>query len=80
MLLFIRASTLKLLSSVVCEQGRRRPARASAQSNQRLCYSLIDNYRISKLATIEISIFKLIPVAEDAGLNLTLSFIESKHI
>ena len=28
----------------VCEQHRRRPACASAQSDQRLCYSLLGNY------------------------------------
>ena len=33
-------------SSVVCEQQRRRPACAYAQSDQRLCYSLIVKYHI----------------------------------
>ena len=31
---------------VVCEQQRRRPAFASAQSDQRLCYSLFEKYHI----------------------------------
>ena len=35
------ASTREKLSSEVCEQQRRRPACASAQSDQRLCFSLI---------------------------------------
>ena len=34
------ASTRENMSSVVCEQQRHRPACASAQSDQRLCYSL----------------------------------------
>ena len=33
-------------SSVVCEQQKRRPACASAQSDQRLCHSLIVKYHI----------------------------------
>ena len=33
-------------SSMGCEQQRRRPASASAQSDQRLCYSLIGKYHI----------------------------------
>ena len=36
----IRTSSRENLSSVVCEQHRRRPAFASAQSDQRLYYSL----------------------------------------
>ena len=32
------------LSSGVCEQHRHRPACASAQSDQRLCYSLFGKY------------------------------------
>ena len=31
----------------ICEQQRRKPACASAQSDQRLCYSLIGKYQIS---------------------------------
>ena len=42
--------------SGVCEQHRRRPACASAQSDQRLCYSLMKSI-ICKLAKGEISIF-----------------------
>ena len=38
------ASTRENLSSGVCEQHRRRPAYASAQSDQRLCYSRIGKY------------------------------------
>ena len=40
------ASTPDNMSSVVCEQQRRRPACASTQSDQRLCYSLIGKYHI----------------------------------
>ena len=50
------AATRETLSSGVCEQQRRRPACASAQSDQRLCYSLIGKV-IFKLASSEISIF-----------------------
>ena len=38
------ASTRENLSSGVCEQNRRRPACASAQSDQRLCYSRFGKY------------------------------------
>ena len=37
-------STRENLSSVVCKQQKRRPACASAQSDQHLCYSLIEKY------------------------------------
>ena len=43
----IWASTRENLSSVVCEQQRRRPTCASAQTDQRLCYSLFGKYHIS---------------------------------
>ena len=36
----------KNLYSVVCEQQRPRPGCVSAQSDQRLCYSLIGKYHI----------------------------------
>ena len=42
----IWAMSRENLSSVVCEQQRRRPACASAQSDQRLCYSPIVKYHI----------------------------------
>ena len=42
----IWASTRENLSSVVCEQHRRRPACASAQSDQRLCRSLFRKYHM----------------------------------
>ena len=38
----IWASLRENLSSGVCEQHRRRPACASAQTAQRLCYSLLE--------------------------------------
>ena len=38
------ASTQENLSSGICEQQKRRPAFASAQSDQRLCFSLIEKY------------------------------------
>ena len=49
-LCIIWASSRENLSSVVFEQQRRRPACASTQSDQRLCYSLFE-ITISKLAT-----------------------------
>ena len=45
------ASTRENLSLGVCEQHRRRPACASAQTDQRLCYSLGDDY-VSLLSTV----------------------------
>ena len=42
----IWASTRENLSSGVCEQHRRRPACASAQSDQRLCYSRFVKHHI----------------------------------
>ena len=39
-------STRENLSSEVCEQHRCRPVCASAQSDQRLCYSLFGKYNI----------------------------------
>ena len=42
----IWASSRENLSSGVCEQHRRLPACASAQSDQRLCYSLFGMYHI----------------------------------
>ena len=41
-----RVSTWENLSSGVCEQHRRRPAWASAQTDQPLCYSLTGKYHI----------------------------------
>ena len=43
---YIWASPRENLSSVVCEQQRRRPACAYAQSDRRLCYSLIGKCHI----------------------------------
>ena len=40
------ASSRENLSSVVCEQQRRRAACASAQSDQRLCFSRFGKYHI----------------------------------
>ena len=42
----IWASTRENLFSGVCKQHRRRPACASAQTDQRLCYSLIEKNHI----------------------------------
>ena len=42
----IWALTRENLSSMVCKQQRRRPACASAQSDQRLYYSFIGKYHI----------------------------------
>ena len=44
--MIIWASTRENLSSVVCEQQRRRPACASAQTDQRLCYSRFGTYHL----------------------------------
>ena len=57
----------------VGEQQRRRPACAFVQSDQSLCYPLLESIMISKLATGEISIFYLVFVAEKTGLSLVLS-------
>ena len=40
------ASSRENLSSGLCEKHSRRPACASAQSDQRLCYSLFGKYRM----------------------------------
>ena len=55
-------------SSQVCEQQRGRPACASAQSDQRLCYSLLGKYLLHLLGVkFQFS------VAEETGLSLGLS-------
>ena len=66
------ASTRETLSSGVCEQHRRRPACASAQSDQRLFFCFLESI-ICKLAAGEISIFKLVSLAEETGLKHSLS-------
>ena len=43
---YIWASRRENLSSGVCEQQRRRPACASAKTDQCLCYSLFGKYNI----------------------------------
>ena len=43
---FVWASPLENLSSGVSEQHRRRAAWASAQSDQRLCYSLFGKFHM----------------------------------
>ena len=68
----IWASTRETLSSGVCEQHRRRPACASAQSDQRLFIRSLESI-ICKLAAGEISIFKLVSIAEETGLKHSLS-------
>ena len=59
------------LSREICDLQRRRPACASAQSDQPPCYSLFGKH--NKLTTSEISIFKLVSLAEETGLSLALS-------
>ena len=66
------ASMRENLSSGICEQQRCRPACASAQTDQRLCYSLF-RITISRHATREISIFQLVSIAEETGLSLAFS-------
>ena len=63
----------------VCEQQRHRQACASAQADQRLC-SLISAFAIHsfnsiilQLAPSEISLFRLVSVAEKAGLGIIFS-------
>ena len=68
----IWASTRETLSLGVCEQHRRRPACASAQSDQRLFFCFLESI-ICKLAAGEISIFKLVSLAEETGLKHSLS-------
>ena len=72
MYIIIWASTRENLSSEVWEQQRHRPACASAQSDQCLCFRFLETI-ISKLATCKFSTFLLVYVAEQAGLNLVLS-------
>ena len=55
----------------VYEQQRCRPAYADAQSDQRLCYSLLKSF-ISIFATSKISILYLVSVTEQAVLSMTL--------
>ena len=68
----IWASTRETLSSGVCKQHRRRPACSSTQSDQRLFIRFLKNI-ICKLAAGEISIFKLVSIAEETGLKHSLS-------
>ena len=49
------------------------------QADQRLCYSLFWKVSVSKLATGEISIDKLVSVAEETGLSLPLSEVSSRQ-
>ena len=56
------ASMPKNLFSGVCKHIWRRPSRASAQSDQRVCYSFFEKYYISYLATSEISLFYLVSI------------------
>ena len=68
----IWASTRETLNSGVCEQHMRRTACASAQSDQRLFIRFLLSI-ICKLAAGEISIFKLVSIAEETGLKHSLS-------
>ena len=53
------ALTRENLSSVVHEQQRHRPASASAQNDQRLCYSLFAKYEGQSKITELVNIFLL---------------------
>ena len=68
----IWASTRETLSSGVCEQHRRRPACASVQSDLLLIIRFLESI-ICKLASGEISILKLVSIAEETGLKHSLS-------
>ena len=57
---------------VICEQQRRKPACASAQSDQRLCFRCLDGV-MSLVSVIKISSLMLASVAEQASLSLTWS-------
>ena len=57
-------------SSGVCEQHRRRPACASTQSDQRLCYSLSGEH--SRHAC-SIQTFNFLAISEETCLSLGLS-------
>ena len=59
------------MSYVICEQQRRRSACASAQSDQRLCCSLLSIISLDSIA--KISRLYLASVAAQAGLCLTWS-------
>ena len=59
--------------SGVCEQQKRRPAFASAQSDQRHCYSLYIGQHHIKTCSIHNSMFQLVSIAEETGLSLALS-------
>ena len=59
------------LSSGVFKQHRRRPACASAQSYQHICYSLFKS-AVCKLAAGEILISLLVSLADETSLKLTL--------
>ena len=54
----------------VCQPTKHRPACASEQSDQRLCYSVSGMYYNSTCYN-QISIFYLFSVAEQTGLSLT---------
>ena len=56
-------------SSGVCEQQRRRPACALAQSAQHLFYSPIGKNHI-KISS-EITLFQIVSLAEQAGFGMT---------
>ena len=66
-----RASTRENLSLGVCEQHRRRPACASVQSDQRLCYTLIGKVSYVNLLQVKFE-FSSYSVAEN-GFETALS-------
>ena len=60
------------MSYVICEQQRRSSACASAQSDQRLCFSLLRLYNISRVYSRNFETL-LATVAAQAGLSLAWS-------
>ena len=55
-----------------CEQQRHRPASASAQTDQRLCYSLIEKNNIQICYKRNLTFLSmLVSVAEETGLSNT---------
>ena len=69
--LIIWALVRENLSSGVCEQQRRRPACAYAESDQRFVVHLTESI-MSRHSTSEISMFYFVSVAKQANLDITL--------
>ena len=62
-----------MLSFVACKQQRCSPAWASVQNDEHLCHLLSGKYITAKFALCKVSKFKLVSVAKQPSLSLTLS-------